>query len=82
MNIKKIGAVLATIIISLIRFPLSCIAAVLNRIDMVLIKLNAKLAKVIDSKWWTDGLYWAQESNIRMGRWIEEYFEEIQEDLA
>lgn len=82
MDIKKIGMVLATIIASAIRLPISFIAAVFVKADQALIGLNCKLANAIGAEWWREALYWAQESNIRAAEYFVEYFEDLQEDLA
>lgn len=82
MDIKKIAAVLATVLITIVRFPLTWILALFNLIDHNLVKLDVKLAKVIDCDWYREALYWAMDVNVRGFKYISEYFEELQEDLA
>lgn len=81
MNIKKIGAVLTTIIATIIRWPASVLALVFITVDKALIKLNVRLAKHIGETW-REALYWAMEPNIRMAEYYVGYFEDLQEDLA
>ena len=81
MDIKKIGAVLATIIISLIRVPMSVLAWVFITVDKTMIKWNVRLAKHISKKW-CDELYWGQEPNIHMAKYFVNYFENLQDELA
>ena len=82
LNIKKTGAVVATVINTAIRVPVSGLAALFVVLDKNMIKLNVKLAKVIDSDWWKESLYSAQYSNVRMAEYYVEYFEDLQEELA
>ena len=82
MAIKKIAGVLATVLIVIVRFPMTWILAGFNWIDFNLVKLIVKLAKVIDCDWYKDGLYWVMDVNVRGFERIAEYFEDLQEDLA
>lgn len=82
MTIKKIAAVLATILITIVRVPLTWIAAGLNWIDFSLVKLDVRLAKVLDWDIWKEALYEAMDVNVRGFENIAEYFEDLQEDLA
>ena len=82
MFIKKLLAVLVTIGITIVRFPMSCILAGFNWIDFYLVKLNVKLGKVIDCDFYTECLDEALWNNIRGFRYISEYFEDLQEDLV
>ena len=82
MDIKKIGMVLATIVITIIRLPISLIAALFVGADSVLIKLVARLANGIGAEWWRETLYEAQDININMGNFFAQYFVDLQEDLA
>lgn len=81
MDIKKIGAVLATIIATIIRWPASVLAFAFIWVDKTLIKLNVILARYIGGTW-RESLYWAMEPNIRMAEHYVIYFEDLQEDLA
>lgn len=81
MDIKKIGAILATIIATIIRWPASVLAFAFIWVDKTLVKLNVSLAKYIGDTW-CEALYWAMEPNIRMAEYFAEYFADLQEDLA
>ena len=82
MFIKKLLAVLATIGITIVRFPMTWILAGLNWMDFYLVKLVVKLGKVIDNDFYTECLDEALWTNARGFRNISEYFEDLQEDLA
>ena len=81
-TIKKIGAVLATIIIAIIKLPTTCISVVVNGIEIGLVTQMVKLAKVIDCEWWKEGMYEVMGINSIEMLVLSDYFDDLQEDLA
>lgn len=81
MFIKKLGAVLATIGISVIRIPLSLVSGIFNRIDYYLIKIVTKLCKVIDCDLYTEAIDHALYRNYTGFKHIAKYFKKLAYDL-
>lgn len=80
--IKKIAIVIAMVLNTIVRIPVTIIAAVLAKLDMFQIRVFVWLTKKLDCDVWTDVIRERQELNAEGMENIAKYFYDLAEDLA
>lgn len=80
--IKKIAIVIAMVLNTIVRIPVTIIAAVFGKLDMLQIWILVWLTKKLDCEWWTEAIRERQELNAGGMENIAEYFYDLAEDLA
>ena len=83
MNIvKKIGLWTAFVLVSIIKSIITVVTFILGLVEFYLVKLNVKLAKMINNEWLNMAMCSGLTSNIHGCENIQEWCEDLQEDLA